>query len=196
MKGLHRLVKCKLASSFIFTPSDQNTAEYFFKTLDGSMSQENAIGRMLHGSERFLEIVHFLSQPPLALPCSSSEKSLEGITYNYSDLENAPDIPELSPEARIEERWKALQSYLGRRNPSAITFSTPSTSTSNSTSAQLQKNDVPSTLAILTCYTCLLKIYESVFFVIHHSLECSPAWALAIKLPQTVPYSQIDGFML
>lgn len=195
MKDLHRLVTCKLASSFIFAPSDKNTAGYLFKTLDGSMSQENAIGRMLHGSERFLEIVHFLSQPPLT-PCSSSEQSLEGDTYNYGDLENAPDVPELSPETRIEERWKTLQSYLSRRNPSATTFSTPSTSTSNSASVQLQKNDIPSTLAILTCYTCLLKIYESVFFVIHHSLECSPAWASAIKLPQTVPYLQINGFML
>ena len=195
MKDLHRLVTCKLANSFTFAPSDKNTAEYLFKTLDGSMSRENAIGRMLHGSERFLEIVHFLSQP-LTPPCSSSEQSPEEDAYNYIDLKNAPDVSELSPETQIEERWITLQSYLSRRNPSATTFSTPSTSTNNSASARLQKNDVPSTLAILTCYTCLLKIYESVFFIIHHSLECSPAWASSIKLPQTVPYLHINGFML
>lgn len=196
MKDLHRLVTCKLASSFTFASSDKNTVEYLFKTLDGSMSRENAIGRMLHGSEKFLEIVHFLSQPPLTPPCSSSEQSPVEDTYNYIDLENAPDVPELSPETQIGERWKTLQSYLSRRNPNATTFSTPSTSTGNSASARLQKNDVPSVLAILTCYTCLLKIYESVFFVIHHSLECSPAWASSVKLPQTVPCLQINGFML
>ena len=57
MKDLNRIITCKLASSFLFTPSDKETAEYMFKTIDGSMSQDNAIGRMLHGSEKFLEIL-------------------------------------------------------------------------------------------------------------------------------------------
>jgi hypothetical protein len=58
------------------------------------------------------------------------------------------------------------------------------------------KLDVPSTLVILSCYTCLLKIYETVFLVIHHVLECAPTTASTLELPQTVRDLKIDGFLL
>ena len=66
MKDLNRLMTRKLACSILFTPSDKESAEYLFKTIDGSITQDNAIGRMLHGSEEFLEILQYLNQLPLA----------------------------------------------------------------------------------------------------------------------------------
>ena len=83
MKDLNRIITCKLASSFLFTPSDKETAEYLFKTIEGSMSQDNAIGRMLHGSEKFLEILQYLNQLPLASSHPSPTQSLESDAYGF-----------------------------------------------------------------------------------------------------------------
>ena len=101
-------------------------------------------------------------------------------------------------EERVEARWTILQSYLNRPKPPVLT--TPSSTSSEahggSSSIRCPRTDVPSTLAILTCYTCLLRIFETVFYCIHHSLECSPSSALDVKLPPTVPGLQVNGFLL
>ena len=199
MKDLNRIITCKLASSFLFTPSDKETAEYLFKTIDGSMSQDNAIGRMLHGSEKFLEILQCLNQLPSASSHPSPTQSLESEGYDFPDLDYATEgSSEGSVEGRVEARWSMLQSYLDRPKPPVLT--TPSSSSSEahsgSSSVRCPRTDVPSTLAILTCYTCLLRIFETVFYCIHHSLECSPLSALDVKLPPTVSGLQINGFLL
>ncbi|KAH8723146.1 hypothetical protein GQ44DRAFT_621239, partial [Phaeosphaeriaceae sp. PMI808] len=195
MKDLHRVVGCKLASSFLFTRSDNGPVEYLFKTLDGSVTEENAIGRILKGSEKFLEIMQLfneLNQPTTPF----LDNSLNGDSLDFNVLDNPFDSPQNNNEAQFERRWRILQSYLDRKNatPNAPSFGT--WLGDNLTSSIPQKPDITSKLAVLTCYTCLLRIFEIVFFVIHHTLECSPSLAPAIKLPQTVPGLEINGFML
>ncbi|ETS76488.1 hypothetical protein PFICI_11875 [Pestalotiopsis fici W106-1] len=188
MKDLHRVVSCKLASSFILTCSDKRPAEYLFKTLDGSTSQENAIGRMLQGSEKFLEIIQSfnqLSHSPDSLP----DNAMIDQTLNLHDHEEGPDSSERADHAQLERRWKMLQSCLERQSP------IPTALTSGIFNLSW-KPDMTSKLAVLTCYTCLLRIYETVFSVIHHTLEFSPALAATIKLPPTVPGLEINGFVI
>lgn len=189
MKDLHRAVGCKLASSFLLKFSAQQPAEYLFKTLDGSTSQDNAIGRMLQGSEKFLEIMQ-LSLNQWCQPAPQIPHSLFGSEgLDFDTLEEPCHNSRRNSEARLERRWGMLQSYLEKQNP----IPTPLTSESFGLSHQ---PDITSKLAVLTCYTCLLRIYETVFFVIHHTLEVTPSLAPSIKLPQTVPGLEINGFLL
>lgn len=188
MKDLHRIVDCKIASSFLLTHSDKGPAEYLFKTLDGAASQENAVGRMLQGSERFLEIMQLfkeLSHPTCSVPENASGESV----LSLNGLRETFESSEGDNEAKLERRWKVLQSYLERQNPIPTTLDSDFLGVS-------QKPDITSKLAVLTCYMCLLRIYETVFFVIHHSLEYAPSFATAIKIPQTMPGLAINGFML
>ncbi|KAI0446927.1 hypothetical protein F4803DRAFT_501685 [Xylaria telfairii] len=189
MKDLHRAIGCKLASSFLLKFSAQQPAEYLFKTLDGSTSQDNAIGRMLQGSEKFLEIMQ-VSLNQWCQPTPRIPDSLLGSDgLDFDTLEEPSHDSRRNSEARLERRWGMLQSYLEKQNP----IPTPLTSESFGLSHQ---PDITSKLAVLTCYTCLLRIYETVFFVIHHTLEVSPSLAPSIKLPQTVPGLEINGFLL
>jgi len=187
MKDLHRIVGCKLISSFLLTRSNDSPAEYLFKTLDGSTSQENAIGRMLQGSEKFLEIMQLFTRWFQSVhPFPDDSLGGEGLGSN---LEGKLDNSKGNSEAWLEKRWSILQSYLERQRP------IPAALTSESFGIA-QKPDITAKLAVLTCYTCLLRIYETVFFVIHHTMEYSPSLAAAIKLPQMVPGLEINGFML
>ena len=188
MKDLHRIASCKLASSFLFTHSEKGPAEYFFKTLDGTTNQENAIGRMPEGSEKFLEIMELfkeLSKPtPLNPDSSSSEPPL-----SLSRLQEAFESAEGDSETRLKKRWTILQSYLKQQNPIP-------TAPNSDVLGGSHKPDITSKLAVLTCYTCLLRIYETVFFVIHHSLEFAPTITPACRSSQAAPSLEINGFML
>ncbi|KAF1939344.1 hypothetical protein EJ02DRAFT_457031 [Clathrospora elynae] len=195
MKDLHSVVGCKLASSFLFTRSDKGSVEYLFKTLDGSPSQESAIGRMLQGSENFLEIMQRFNEPAQYTP-SFLDLSLRGDALDFSLLTEAFDNSENNTEAQLDMRWRKLQSYLERRNAAPNALSLGSWLGDSFTFGLARKPDITSKVAVLACYTCLLWIYETVFFVIYHTLECSPSLAPAIKLPQTVPGLEINGFML
>lgn len=205
MKDLNRLITCKLASSFLFTPSDKNTAGYLFKTVDRTTSQDNAIGRMLQGTEQFLEVLQEFKLPPLApSPPSPPSPPFMAHRSDGGDGGGFPGVDDVtgylsdgSKEGRMEMRWNVLQSYFDRSNPPVPT---PPQSTSDTSSlyssGQPFKLDVPSTLVILNCYTCLLKIFETVVYAVYHSLECAPSSTLDAKLPPTVSGLQIDGFML
>jgi len=195
MKDLHRVVGCKLASSFLFTRSDKGPIEYLFKTLDGSMTQESAIGRMLQGSEKFLEIMQLFNEPPPQSASSCLENSMRG-DPEFNLLCEPFDDSETSSEALLEKRWRMLESYIERRSGTSDPLSIGSWLGDSLTFGLPQKPDITFKLAVLTCYTCLLRIYETVFFVVHHTLECSPSLAPAIRLPQTVPGLEINGFLL
>lgn len=110
------LVGCKLASSFLLTCSDKSPADYFSKTLDGSTSQENAIGRMLKGSEKFLEITELFNQWAQPAP-SFSDDPLEGEIPNFNVQKEAFHIPEGDNQVQPERRWRTLQSCLKRQSP-------------------------------------------------------------------------------
>jgi hypothetical protein len=194
-KDLHSVISCKLASSFLFTRSNKSPAEYFFKSLDGYESKESAIGRMLQGSEKFLEIMQRFNEPPHSTP-PLPQKSLYGDASDASSVAKALDVLEDDIEAQLSRRWGLLQSYLERRDAAPNVTSFGTWLGDNLTPGLSRRPDITSKVAVLTCYTCLLWIYETVFFVIHHTLECSPSLASTIKLPQTVPGLQINGFML
>lgn len=194
MKDLHRVISCKMASSFLFTRSDKDPAECLFKTLDGSISEESAIGRILKGSEKFLEIMQLfneLNRP--APPFLDNSMRTESLELNLGDCF---DSSEDGNQAQLERRLRIVQSYLDCKNATPSVPSFGSWLGDNFTNGACQKMGITSKLAVLTCYTCLLRIFEVVFFVIHHTLECSPSLAPAIKLPQTVPGLEINGFML
>jgi hypothetical protein len=194
MKDLHSVVGCKLASSFLFTRSDSGPVEYLFKTLDGSPSKESAIGRMLQGSEKFLEIMQRFNEPARHTP--PLDLTLRGDALDFNLITEAFDNSKSNTESQLDGRWRILQSYLERRNAAPNGLSLGSWLGDSLTLGLAQKPDITSKTAVLTCYACLLWIYETVFFVIHHTLECSPSLAPAIKLPQTVPGLEINGFML
>lgn len=229
MKDLDLIITCKTASSFLFTPSDKTAAGYLFKTLDGSVTDDNAVARMLYGSERFLDIIKLFNQLPslpsssLSMPAAAAAAAAAAASYGtgssrptdpddayyYSDLEETNDIRSRNPtpEDRGNEQWSILQAYLGRTSqgpgpgpnpqPHSHGSSSRSTTTNSSSFVEVQKPDVPSILVILSCYTCLLKIYETVFFVIQHVLECSPATASGTsEIPHTVRDLNINGFFL
>lgn len=205
MKDLNRLITCKLASSFLFTPSDKTTAGYLFKTVDRTTSQDNAIGRMLHGTEKFLEVLqefklplHAQSPPTPPSPPFMAHGSDGGDSGGFPGVDDVTGhLSDGSKEGLMETRWNVLQSYFDRSNPLAPTPPQSASETSSLySSGQSFKLDVPSTLVILNCYTCLLKIFETVFYAVYHSLECAPSSALDAKLPPTVSGLQIDGFML
>ncbi|KAI9668163.1 MAG: hypothetical protein M1821_000983 [Bathelium mastoideum] len=187
IKDLNRVISCKLASSFLFTPAGRDSARCAFSTTDGSVAEDNAIGRMLHGSETFLDILRSAqSQPSPVASSAVSELSQDDDMYSRSDFaELSEGRYDGNKEALVEARARLSQSNLRRQE---ISRSAPL--------KELLRYDVPSTLAILTCYTCLLKIYETVFFVIQHTLECAPSLASVVKLPPTVSGLQINGFLL
>ncbi|KAK5996030.1 Phomacin cluster regulator phmR [Cladobotryum mycophilum] len=202
MKDLDLIITCKTASSFLFTPSDKAATGYILQTLDGTTSQENAIGRMLHGSEKFLDIIKLFKQLSLksspAASDSSPRPSEPGQAPNNSSspgstIESQPRMQ--GPEDRASERWSLFQAYIAATATSQ--GSAGSTPEHNSPSfVEEQKLNVPSTLVILSCYSSLLKIYETVFSVIHHVLECSPSTASTTELPPTLRGLSINGFGL
>lgn len=186
MKDLNRLITCKLACSFLFTPSEKNTAEYLFRTLDGSFSHDNAVGRLLQGTERFLELVQEYKQPSHVTTPTQSP-------LDPSDFSQSPTST--NAQERMESRWSLIESYLSREKPPRA-MASESTIFDESSSSQSSVMDIPSMLTILNCYTCLLKIFETVFFAIQYSLNVSPISPLYAKLPPTVPGFEISGFQL
>ncbi|KAI9708160.1 MAG: hypothetical protein M1820_004114 [Bogoriella megaspora] len=186
MKDLNRVITCKLASSFIFTSN--NTAMPSFRTTDGSTTEDNAVGRMLHGSEKFLDILRSPRKQQASPVCSyaSSDFSQDEDAHIHNEFANAREGRQngFGDDVMIA-RETFPHSNFGRSEWSKPT-----------SMEELLRSDVPSTLAILTCYTTLIKTYETVFYVIHHILECSPSTAPAINLPPTVSGLQINGFLL
>jgi len=196
MKDLHRITTYESASSFLLTHSDTTAAEYFVKTMDSTTSSDYIIEKMLHGTERFLEAVQSLHQPPLNHSCPNSEHSADAETDNLGESEGITDSSVTSLEARMEERWRFMQAVLNRATYVAGDDSTGNLPGRNESYKPQPKWDVPSTFALLTCYTCLIKIYESVFSIIYLSFEVSRKWTVFPKLPQTITGLRINGFVL
>lgn len=196
MKDLHRITTYESASLFLLTHSDSTAAEYFFKTMDSTTSSDYVIGKMLHGTERFLEAVQSLNQPSLHHSNPDPEHSADAETDNPGESEGITDSSVTSLEARMEERWRFVQAVLNRATYVAGDDSTGTLPGGNESYRPQPKRDAPSTFALLTCYVCLIKIYESVFSIIHISLEVSRKWTIFPKLPQTITGLRINDFVL
>jgi len=201
MKDLHRITTLEGASSFLREHSDTTAAEYFFKTMDSATSVDYIIGKMLHGTEKFLEVLHSLNKP--SIPGCCKDTGILGASTRDKNQElagcvDAKDPSETDLEARMDERWRFIQAILDRANLDA-----------NNDSARVQsfadgqikrgpqpKSDMPLTFALVTCYKSVIKIYESVFSIILHSFEVSHKWTSSNKFPQTITGFQINDFVL
>lgn len=196
MKDLHRITMYEYASSLLVTHSDSTAAEYFVKSMDTATSSDDIIGKMLHGTERFLEAVQSLNQPPLNHSCPVSEHSEDAETDNLGESEGVTDSSVTSLEAGMDERLRFIQAVLKRATYVADDDSTGTLPGGNESYRPQPKGDAPSTFALLTCYICLIKMYESVFSIIHLSFEVSRKWTLFPKLPQTITGLRINDFVL
>lgn len=185
MKDLNRVISCKLACSFLFAPSDKSTTDYLFRTADGSLCQNLAIGRMFQGTETFLEILREYEE-------NSRFTSPMGSLFEPSNFpQSVTDLPTI-PQQRMETRWSVMESYLRRSEPP----STASESSDGSSVLESAGSDIPSMLTILNCYICLLKIFETVFLAFQYILQVPPQSPLYSRLPPVVPDFHINGFQL
>jgi hypothetical protein len=190
MKDLNRMNACKLACAFLFTPSDENTADFVFRTVDYSLFQKDSIGRIFQGAESFLEILH------------EYEKHLQVITpknelFEPANNPKSPPNDPATPQERMEIRWSVFQTYLGRPKPPGVMTPNSTTETyEKSTIPHISAIDMPSMLTIINCYICLLKIFETVFLAFQYIMQVPPSLPLYTKLPPTVPDLHINGFQL
>jgi hypothetical protein len=202
MKNLNRLLTCSLATSFIFTPSDENIAEYLFKTIDGSSGQDNAIGTVLHSIEQFLQIFRDFRQALVDVaPQSSIDPVVEkGDTDASLDFDSQPgQFPEASSEEESVRRFKLLNSYKDRirpPEPASLQHLPPTVSSSSKSHLSLTHLSVPSTLTLLTCYTCILKSFENIFLSLQHWLSVPTSSPLHAQLTPAIAGVQINGFPL
>ncbi|KAK9427698.1 hypothetical protein V1505DRAFT_379340 [Lipomyces doorenjongii] len=100
MKDLNLILTCRTATSFLFIPSDKTGTGYLFKMLEGTGREDNAVGRMLYGSERFLNIIKRLNQMPCTSSLSSSStaasyipREAENSAYDFSDFDGPGTTP-------------------------------------------------------------------------------------------------------
>jgi hypothetical protein len=191
MKNLNRLTTCSLATSFIFTRSDNHTAEYLFKAIDGSSSQDNAIGNVLQSTSEFIEILQKYRETLLDdVPPAHSPPRDEERTGGNSDKSDNPE--ELNAEEETIRRWELLHSYKTRSRHQIFT-----TTPSEPPHPKRQINvPVPSTLVIVTCYISILKSFENIFSSLQRWLSVPFTSALREHLAVTVADMQINGFAL
>jgi hypothetical protein len=190
VKDLNRMVACNRACSFVFTPSDKKTAAYLFRTVDGSLCQNNGIGRLFQGAERFLELLQ-------------EYEAHSQVTTPMDDLFEPNDFAQsligrsTNPEHRMETRWSVIESYLGRSKPPGMIppISTASESSDNSSLPQCPIIDI-SSITILNCYVNLLKTFEALFLSFQSILQVPSSSPLYSKLPPAIPDFHINGFQL
>ena len=193
MRNLGSLNTCKMVTSFLFTQSNQKTADYLSKTLDESTGI-NTAGPMLQGVETFLEILQDLKK---LLTSSKSVNMQSDLNMGDDSTPNFTSLPsEASAEERMEDRWNIIQSYLERAKAPSTISPSPINSTNQSSSPHTLKLDVPAILTVLNCYICILKIFDSVFSAILYTLDFSPDAEIFKKLPPMMSGLQIDGFSL
>lgn len=158
---------------------------------------KNIIGRVLNSSHTFLDILQYFMAPSCAVP----ERAVS--ECSYSDTWNEDDETSMITESLYphDARYTA---YGQTSQPSSNDFSAPLlTSTSGSTlpddqrlSSSAPRPDFPTTLAMLSCYICLLQTYDVIFSQIYTSLvEASDSCRLLV-VPSVLPGLRLGGFDL
>jgi hypothetical protein len=192
MKNLNRLKTCTLATSFLFTPSDDGTADFLFKTIDGSSAQDNAIGKVLYSTEEFVRILQdsrealLDASPTTHSPCGKEEE--RGIFDHHGANISREEISE---EETIR-RWELLHLYSNTSRHQRIS-SIPTPPTQHTLQTRLS---VPSTLILLTCYTCILNSFEHIFSALKYWLSIPYTSILRQHLALKVAGTEINGFGL
>lgn len=195
MKNLNRLSTCTLSTSFIFTPSDRNVEEYLFRAIDGSGTQDNAIGKVLRSTEEFLQILQDFRHALLDIPPNSTHQEKENGSGHTSESNSTPGfLRETHDSEEVLRRWDLLQTYKDRprnHNDSQVTHSNPSSSTENPTHLS-----IPSILTLLTCYTCILKSFEGILVSLGYWLSFPVSSPLHAQVTPIIAGVQINGFTL
>jgi hypothetical protein len=195
MKNLNRFRTCTLATSFVFTASDNNTAEYLFKTMDGSSSQDNAIGKMLQSTEEFVQILKEFRETLLdvAPPPYSAKDEERREQESCSDLEDQQmQSTVLNTEEETVRRWELLHTYKNHTRHQTLT-SQSEPALKRPPNAKLS---IHSTLILLTCYISILRSFENIFSSLQQWLSIPFTSALRQHLAPTVADFQINGFAL
>lgn len=195
MKNLDRLSTCTLSTSFIFTPSDRNAEEYLFRAIDGSSAQDNAIGKVLCSTEEFLHILQDFRHALLDIPPNSRHQEEEKGSGHTPESNSTPgSLRGTNDGEEVLRRWDLLHIYKDRprnHNDSQVTHANPSSSTENPTHLS-----IPSTLTLLTCYTCILKSFENIFVSLGYWLSVPASSPLHAQVTPIIAGVQINGFTL
>jgi hypothetical protein len=189
MKDLNRNIACKRACSFLFTPSDNATAEHLFRTVDSSLCQNNAIGRLFEGTEIFVQFLQeYESYSQAATTIERSSK--------FSDFPRPLVEWPTDPEKRMETRWSALESYVLSKQPGMIEQTSPVSDVSDSSLRSQSATIDILAITILNCYISLLKIFENIFLSYQYILQVPALSPIYAKLPPIIPGFHINGFQL
>ena len=160
------------------------------------LGETHNVGRMLEHSEKYLEILQHIAQPA-SQSASISDTSPAAASVRYFNLETDDAHPNFDGTSNI-----TLSHLLGDGaslvHPPATTTAkvldgllptAPGTSTEKVISP-----DIPTMLAILTCYTCLIRLYGRVFSYIQRVLGASPSARQRLLPP--LPGLHLCGFKL
>ena len=199
MKNLTRLTTCVVATTFIFTPSDQITSDYLFKTIDGSSGQDNAIGDVFRSTAEFIRIIHDFRDALLDFTPQTARDLADA--YGNDATVNANGEAKASVEENgvdeVLNRWNLLSSYKDRTQGHPISqhpvFTVPN---SPSTILRAPRLSITSTLTLLTCYVCILKSFQSIFISLQAWLSIPASSPLHEQLAPIIAGVQINTFAL
>jgi hypothetical protein len=154
--------------------------------------EKHNVGRMLEHSEQFLDILQHVAESPSHRPTSNSLGSTIA-TVRYFNHGNE------DRNMGFDSRSTAtLSQLLGDGFSPAHLAATGSTEANNAVATQSSSSvirpDIPTMLAILTCYTCLIRLYGRVFSYIQRVLNASPS--ARQKLLPPFPGLHLCGFKL
>lgn len=188
-----RIGSAQLADSLCLSPpspvASQNPESPNAFGLD---SAKSPIGKMLNSSRDFLEILKYFVRLPSTQLSIAAVHSSPSSCYSDFGLENLsvnhgnPSSNHSSSPAYTHPVSRVLSSV---SSSSGLEF----TSANMPNSFGPLRSDVPTTLVILTCYICLVRIYRTVFSHIHNLLLARPSQA---ELTPILPGIQLGGFQL
>lgn len=155
------------------------------------MHSRNTIGQVLESSQTFLDILQYfnLNQPSSAdSECSYSEYWEDGDFFATTMANSHSNTPNATILALSDNTHLSLSD-------------TTHLSTAERSNAQEKSScpsvavDMPTTLTILTCYTCLLQTYDTIFSQLYNALSSS-AEITPRSIPAIIPGLHIGGFDL
>ena len=199
MRDLEEIESRKSTDNF-YLPKSSSPAPGCFGTIDEFIGHDNAIGKMLHSSERFVEISRYFRFSWKRSSRSSSQCPTEQTDPDSNDFEGSSPSHSKTQLGYTNQSIQHLSTspMASRRSTRGRSCSTSSEDTDSAdrafSSLLPQGPDVPVTLNVLTCYICLVRIYKIIFAQVYHSLVAYVS--LRAKAPSTLPDLQLFGFHL
>lgn len=198
LKGFNRISPAKLADILAFSPSPIAEGPDRTDPMNKSVPMKNTIGRILESSQTFLDILQYFKAP------SSGMETRAMSECSYSDYWVGEEDTEMTNDALFPHDANDLIFTNSSLPTSGDEFAPPLPSSCGSalpypppSSSPTSRPDFPTTLAILTCYTCLLRMYDVVFSQIYHALLGTMHLSgRSNNLPASLPGLQLGGFDL